>query len=127
MAGLYNSKVQYRGSESKAKRTRRGMKTVAKQKRLEVTRLRVHKTSQHTYAQVIGHDGKVLAAASTTEKAYRAKHGGNIAAGKWVGEQVAERAKKAGVTSMAFDRAGFKYMGRVAAIAEAARSAGVIK
>lgn len=117
-------KVRYAGTQAKAQRMRRAMKTVATQKRLKMPRLRIHKTPANTYAQLIGIDGKVLASASTLEKAFK-KNGGNIEAAKWVGEQVAKRAVTNGVEVVAFDRAGFVYHGRVKALADAAREAGL--
>jgi large subunit ribosomal protein L18 len=91
-----------------------------------VTRLSVHRTSVHIYAQVISPNGdKVLASASTLEKDLRGGATSNIEAAKLVGKLIAERAKKVGVESVAFDRAGFKYHGRVKALAESAREAGL--
>lgn len=119
------TKIIHRGTAKKSQRTRRGLRAVSRHKTLAKVRLRVHKTGQHTYAQVIATDGKVLVAASTVEKAYKAGHGANIAAATWVGQTVAERAKKAGVTDVVFDRAGFLYHGRVKALADAAREAGL--
>lgn len=81
---------------------------------------------QHIYAQVIAADGgKVLASASTLDKDLREGATGNIDAAKKVGQLVAERAKAAGVTQVAFDRSGFKYHGRVKALADAAREGGL--
>lgn len=117
-------KVRYAGTQAKAQRMRRAMKTVATQKRLKMPRLRVHKTPSNIYAQLINVDGSVLAAASTVEKAFK-QNGGNIEAAKWVGDQVAKRVLAKGVESVAFDRAGFVYHGRVKALAEAAREAGL--
>ena len=90
-------------------------------------RLAVHRSNKHIAVQVIDDDqGITLAAASTVEPAERANGGGaTIAAATRVGELVAERAKAAGVTTVVFDRGGFAYHGRVAAIAEAARNAGL--
>ena len=110
------------------KRTRRGKRTRAKIKELEMNRLTVHRTSQHTYAQVITPcGGKVIASASTLDKEARAevKHGGNIEAAKIIGKLVAERASKAGIVKVAFDRSGFKYHGRVKALADTARESGL--
>ncbi|WP_121501027.1 50S ribosomal protein L18, partial [Pseudomonas aeruginosa] len=89
-------------------------------------RLCVYRSSQHIYAQVIAADGgKVLASASTLDKDLREGATGNIDAAKKVGQLVAERAKAAGVTQVAFDRSGFKYHGRVKALADAAREGGL--
>ena len=105
----------------------------ARQTRLRIigqraARLQIHRTNQHIYAQVFSPDGtRVLAAASTVEPEVRAEvpNGGNVAAASIVGRRVAERAKSAGVEEVAFDRAGFKFHGRVKALAEAAREAGL--
>ncbi|NVJ51087.1 MAG: 50S ribosomal protein L18 [Gammaproteobacteria bacterium] len=97
-------------------------------KELGVNRLVVNRTAQHIYAQVISaEDGRVLAAASTNEKAVKGelKSTGNIDAAKKVGNLVAERALEAGVLDVAFDRSGFKYHGRVKALADAAREKGL--
>ncbi len=90
-------------------------------------RLAVHRSNKHISVQVIDDDsGRTLAAASTTEADLRAVgNGGTVAAATRIGELVGERAKAAGVTTVVFDRGGFAYHGRVAAIAEAARNAGL--
>ena len=91
-------------------------------------RLSVHRTPRHIYAQVIGPDGgTVVASASTVSKDVRKglKQTGNVAAAAEVGKTIAEKAKSAGVTSVAFDRSGFRYHGRVKALAEAARENGL--
>lgn len=109
-------------------RQRRGRRTRAKIKELGVNRLTVYKTSQHTYAQVIAPCGSVVvASASTLDKDARndVKHGGNVEAAKLVGKLVAERAVKAGITNVAFDRSGFKFHGRIKALADAARENGL--
>lgn len=115
--------------DKKSSRIRRARKTRAKIRELGVSRLCVHRTPRHIYAQVIAADGAtVLAAASTVEKALaEASNGktGNISAAAAVGKAVAERAKAAGVETVAFDRAGFKYHGRVKALADSAREAGL--
>ena len=91
-----------------------------------VTRLCVNRTPRHIYAQIITGDGdSVVASASTLEKDLRSGSTGNIDAASVVGKLVAERAVAAGVTSVAFDRNGFKYHGRVKALADAAREAGL--
>ena len=93
---------------------------------LVAVRLCVYRSSQHMYAQVISADGaKVLASASTLDKELRGAATGNVEAAKKVGQLVAERAKAAGVTQVAFDRSGFKYHGRVKALADAAREGGL--
>ena len=88
----------------------------------------MHRTPRHIYAQVIDADGaKVIAAASTVQEAVKKglKGTGNVEAAKAVGRAIAERAKAAGVTKVAFDRSGFRYHGRVKALADAAREAGL--
>jgi large subunit ribosomal protein L18 len=115
-------------NDKKSSRVRRAAKTRARIRRQEAVRLTVHRTNLHIYAQVVAADGaKVLASASTAEKEVRAKHpnGGNKAAAALVGARIAEKAKAAGVTEVAFDRAGFSYHGRVKALAEAAREGGL--
>ena len=95
---------------------------------LQVDRLCVHRTPRHIYAQIIDKSGgKVLASASTVETDVRGavKHGGNVEAAKLVGKRIAEKAKSAGITRVAFDRSGFKYHGRVKALADAARENGL--
>ena len=112
----------------KDSRQRRARRSRAKIRELGVARLTVHRTPRHIYAQVIGPDGgTVMAAASTLEKVVRdALDGtGNIAAAAVVGRTIAEKAKAAGVTRVAFDRSGFQYHGRVKALAEAARENGL--
>jgi large subunit ribosomal protein L18 len=115
--------------DKKTNRLRRARKTRAKIRELETPRLSVHRTPRHIYAQIIGPDGgKVIAAASTLDKALKAEiegHTGNAAAAAQVGRLVAERAKAAGVESVSFDRSGFKFHGRVKALAEAARENGL--
>ena len=89
-------------------------------------RLSVHRSGRHIYAQVIDDEaGKTLVAASTLEKDARAKTGATTDAATEVGKVIAERAKKAGVTKVVFDRGGFLYHGRVKALAEAAREGGL--
>ncbi len=89
-------------------------------------RLAVHRSNKHISVQVIDDDaGRTLASASTTEPDLRANSGSTVDAATRVGELVAERAKAAGVTTVVFDRGGYAYHGRVAAIAEAARNAGL--
>ncbi len=99
-------------SVKKETRLRRARKARLKMRELETVRLCVYRSSQHIYAQVIAVDGgKVLASASTLDKDLREGATGNIDAAKKVGQLVAERAKAAGVTQVAFDRSGFKYHG----------------
>ena len=109
-------------------RQRRARRTRVKIKELAAVRLSVHRTPQHIYAQIFAADGdKVLVAASTVQKDVRGdlKSTGNIEAAKAVGRVIAERAKAKGITQVAFDRSGFMYHGRVKALAEAAREAGL--
>lgn len=113
-------------SVKKETRLRRARKARLKMRELETVHLCVYRSSQHIYAQVIAADGgKVLASASTLDKDLREGATGNIDAAKKVGQLVAERAKAAGVTQVAFDRSGFKYHGRVKALADAAREGGL--
>jgi large subunit ribosomal protein L18 len=112
----------------KQRRQRRAVKTRAQIRELKLARLTVHRTPRHIYAQLFDGKGeKVLAAASTVQKdvAQGLKGTGNIEAARAVGRTIAERAKAAGVTRVAFDRAGFQYHGRVKALADAAREAGL--
>ncbi len=91
-------------------------------------RLAVFRSVNHIYAQLIDDDsGKTLATASTTEKAFGGKAGGNIAAAQEVGKTVAERAQAAGVSNVVFDRGGYVYHGRVKALLDASREAGLNK
>jgi large subunit ribosomal protein L18 len=113
-------------NEKKQARQRRARRARVKIKTLGVERLSVTRTPRHIYAQVISAAGdKVLAAASTLEKDLRSGSTGNVDAAKTVGSLIAERAKTAGVTEVAFDRGGYKYHGRVKALADAAREAGL--
>jgi large subunit ribosomal protein L18 len=112
----------------KEQRLRRSRQTRARIAKQEVARLTVFRSNTHIYASVISEDGaKVLASASTAEKEIRASvaNGGNTAAAALIGKRIAEKAKAAGVEKVAFDRAGFAYHGRVKALAEAAREAGL--
>ncbi len=114
--------------DKKNSRLRRARKTRAKIKSLRVVRLCINRTPRHIYAQIIAPDGgTVVACASTVDKSFRTSGaiGGNVAAAAEVGKMIAERALAAGVTSVAFDRSGFKYHGRVKALADAAREAGL--
>ena len=109
-------------------RTRRGLKTRRKMAELKAVRLTVHRSNVHIYAQVIDANGsKVLASASTLEKDVRTAQSksGGVGAASAVGKRIAEKAKQLGIDSVAFDRAGYKYHGRVKALAEAARENGL--
>ena len=108
-------------------RLRRAARTRAKIRELKILRLSVHRTSQHIYAQIFDVDSKVLAAASTVQKEVRGdlKGTGNVSAAAAVGKAIAEKAKAAGIKQVAFDRSGFKYHGRIKALADAARENGL--
>jgi large subunit ribosomal protein L18 len=109
-------------------RLRRAKRTRMHIRKLDVARLTVHRSSQHLYAQVIAPGNeKVIAAASTTQKDVRdgLKNTKNMSAAAAVGRIIAERAIAAGITSVAFDRSGFLYHGRIKALADAAREAGL--
>jgi len=110
----------------KESRVRRARRSRLKMRELRVNRLCIHRTPQHIYAQIIAPEGdKVLASASTLDKSLREGKTGNIDAATEVGKLIAERAKAAGVVSVAFDRSGFKYHGRIKALADAAREGGL--
>jgi large subunit ribosomal protein L18 len=119
----------------KDQRVRRSRQTRARIATQRVARLTVYRSNLHIYASVISDDGtKVLATASTAEAEVRkslagdaktAGKGGNVAAAAIIGKRIAEKAKAAGIDKVAFDRAGFAYHGRVKALAEAAREAGL--
>ncbi|GGC04497.1 50S ribosomal protein L18 [Pseudoduganella buxea] len=117
--------------DKKESRLRRGRQTRIKIAQLKVNRLSVHRTNLHIYANLISPDAKVLVSASTVEAEVRAElagksgKGGNATAAALVGKRVAEKALKAGITEVAFDRSGFRYHGRVKALADAAREAGL--
>lgn len=115
--------------DKKSSRIRRATRARAKIRDLRVHRLTVHRTPRHIYAQVIAPDGQtVVTSASTLDKSLRADvtgHSGNTNAAQLVGKAIAERAKAAGVEQVAFDRSGFKYHGRVKALADAARENGL--
>lgn len=113
-------------NEKKVSRLRRARSTRLKIRDNGAYRLCVNRTPRHMYAQITTAAGdKVLATASTVEKDLRDGSTGNIDAAKKVGQLIAERAKKAGVEAVAFDRSGFRYHGRVKALADAAREAGL--
>ncbi|MCB1694959.1 MAG: 50S ribosomal protein L18 [Pseudomonadales bacterium] len=110
-------------NESRLRRARRAR---ARMRDLGVNRLSVHRTPRHIYAQIIAPAGdKVLASASTLDSELRGGKTGNIEAAAAVGKLVAERAKAAGIEAVAFDRGGYKYHGRVKALADAARETGL--
>jgi large subunit ribosomal protein L18 len=115
--------------DKKQSRLRRARQTRLKIAQLRVNRLSVHRTNTHIYASIIDPTGsKILVSASTQEPEVRkalSGSGANVAAATLVGKRVAEKAKAAGITNVAFDRSGFKYHGRVKALAEAAREGGL--
>ena len=114
--------------DKKIARIRRARRTRAKIRELAVVRLCIHRTPRHIYAQVIAADGAaVVASVSTVQADIRSqvKYTGNADAAVTVGKMIAEKAKAAGITKVAFDRSGFKYHGRVKALADAAREAGL--
>lgn len=114
--------------EKKQSRLRRAKRARAKIRELGVTRLCIHRTPRHIYAQIIAPNGsEVLAAASTVENDVRNADGytGNIAAAQSIGRLIAERAVEKGVKQVAFDRSGFRYHGRVKALADSAREHGL--
>ncbi|MEA2078774.1 MAG: 50S ribosomal protein L18 [Pseudomonadota bacterium] len=114
--------------DKKETRQRRARKARAKIRELRRPRLCVHRTPRHIYVQLIDGSGdKVLASASTLDSELRKdmKGTGNAAAAAAIGKAVAERAKAVGVTAVAFDRSGFKYHGRIKALADAARETGL--
>ena len=109
-------------------RIRRGKRSRMKMRELGATRLSIYRSSKHIYAQIIaGDENVIIASASTVEKSMRESlaYTGNAEAAAAIGKLVAERAKEKGVESVAFDRSGFKYHGRVKALADAAREAGL--
>jgi large subunit ribosomal protein L18 len=115
-------------SDKNISRLRRAQATRRKQHELKTVRLAVHRTNQHIYAQVISGDGgKILTSASSVEKEVRvaAPNGSNVAAAAAVGKRIAAKAKSLGIEQVAFDRGGYKYHGRVKALAEAAREGGL--
>ncbi len=112
--------------EKKSARLRRARRSRAKMRDLRAVRLSVNRTPRHIYAQIISPKGdKVLATASTLDKSLRSGSTGNVEAATKVGELIAERAKAVGVSAVAFDRSGYRYHGRVKALAEAAREGGL--
>jgi large subunit ribosomal protein L18 len=115
--------------DKKQARMRRAARARAKIRELGAHRLCIYRTARHIYAQVIEPGGgRVIASASTLEKQYRQSsegHSGNASAAAAIGKTIAERAKSAGIEKVAFDRSGFRYHGRVKALAEAARQVGL--
>lgn len=114
--------------DKKMSRLKRAAKTRHVIRSLGVNRLTVYRTPKHIYAQIFTSDGsKVLVSASTLQADIKSnlKGTGNVEAAKAVGKMIAERAKAVGIENVAFDRSGFKYHGRVQALAEAAREAGL--
>ena len=115
-------------SEKKTSRIRRSVRTRSRISRDRVNRMSIFRTPRHIYAQIIDPSGgRVLASASSLETELRAdlQHGGNIAAAAVVGKRIAEKAIAAGGDTVAFDRSGFRYHGRVKALADAAREGGL--
>jgi len=115
-------------SEKNQARLRRGRQTRLKIREVRAVRLTVHRTNAHIYAQITTPEGdKVLAAASSAEKEMRGqlKHGANRKAAELVGQRIAAKAKEKGIESVAFDRAGYRYHGRIKALADAARAGGL--
>jgi large subunit ribosomal protein L18 len=115
-------------SKKNLSRLRRARQTRIRIRDNAAVRLTVHRTNAHIYAQITSPAGdKVLATASSVEKDVRGqlKHGGNRKAAELVGQRIAEKAKQAGIENVAFDRAGYRYHGRVKALADAARNSGL--
>lgn len=114
--------------EKKAARLRRAKRTRARIKKLNVNRLSVHRTPKNIYAQVIAPNGSVLISASTLDKDIKTEinYGGNVEAAKRVGKILAQRCQEKGIQQVAFDRSGFKYHGRIKALADAARENGLL-
>ena len=112
--------------DKKNARLRRARRARAKIRELKANRLCIHRTPRHIYAQIINGDGSnVICTASTLDKDLRGKNGGNVEAAIEVGKLIAKRAKKNGIQVVAFDRSGFRYHGRVKALADAAREGGL--
>ncbi len=114
--------------DKKSSRIRRSRRTRAKIAELGVNRLSVHRTPRHTYAQVFsGESGNVIVTASTLSADVKAqiKYSGNVDAAAAVGKVIAEKAKAAGIETVAFDRSGYKYHGRIKALADSAREHGL--
>ncbi len=114
--------------DKKEARLRRARQTRRRISDRNVTRLTVHRSNGHIYAQLIDPSGaKVLTSASTLEPEVRShvKNGGNVKAAAEIGKRIAEKAKQLGIEAVAFDRAGYRYHGRVKALADAARAHGL--
>jgi large subunit ribosomal protein L18 len=115
-------------SQKNLSRLRRARQTRLKIREVGAVRLTVHRTNTHIYAQITSSAGdRVLAAASSVDKEVRGqlKHGGNRKAAELVGSRIAAKAKEKGIAQVAFDRAGYRYHGRVKALADAARAGGL--
>jgi len=113
--------------DKKTARLRRALQTRRRIHEAAAVRLAVYRTNAHIYAQLCSADGKVLTSASTLEKEVRAKvaKGGNKDAAAAIGRRIAEKAKGLGIQAVAFDRSGYRYHGRIKALADAAREAGL--
>lgn len=114
--------------DKKTARSRRALRTRSHIKKLDVVRLCVHRTPRHIYAQLIAASGdKVIVCASTLDAEIKAKgiKSGNVAAAVAVGDLIGKRALQAGYSKIAFDRSGYKYHGRIKALADAARETGL--
>jgi large subunit ribosomal protein L18 len=114
--------------DKRQSRLRRARQTRARIAEQRAVRLTVHRSNLHIYAQVIDASGtNVIVSASTLDKALRAQmpNGGNVKAAALVGQSIAQKAREKGIEKVAFDRSGYKYHGRVKALAEAARQAGL--
>ena len=114
----------------KAKQTRRTRRRIGIRKRVsgtgEIPRLSIYRSLRHVYAQVVNDlDGTTICAASTMDKGFSGEASGNVEAAKAVGKLIAERAKAKGIEKVVFDRGGFRYHGRVQALADAAREGGL--
>lgn len=112
---------------SREQRLRRASKTRAIAAKSSRTRLVIGRTNKHIYAQIISNDGaKILASISTLNQAAKDINGGSVQGATWVGKAIAEKAVSLGIVNIAFDRSGFRYHGRVKALADAAREAGLV-
>ncbi|QJC37368.1 50S ribosomal protein L18 [Enterobacteriaceae endosymbiont of Donacia thalassina] len=111
----------------KISRIRRATKFRRNLQKFKIIRLSIHRTSRHIYAQIISVNNKILVTASTLEKKIKQKliYTGNIKAAIFIGKKIANRTIKKGILSISFDRSGFKYHGRIKALAEAARQTGL--
>ncbi len=125
MSNAHNS-LKYKPTDAKSRRLRRAHRTRCRMRETDTVRLTVHRTPRHTYAQIISGDGaRVLVSASTLGKAVSDQPSGNLEAARRVGTLVAQRAIEQSISRVAFDRSGFRYHGRVKALADAARAAGL--